>query len=163
MGTGRPEGVETRVESDSVSATAVVDTPPEAVYEFLRRPANHPVVSGDGSVRGTVAGPERLELGDRFGMKMRLGVPYRIRSRVVEYEQDRLIAWCHLGGHRWRWQLEPAGDGRTRVTETFDMSTSRFPPALRALGYPKRHETNIATSVANLAAHFAGDASADPA
>jgi hypothetical protein len=39
---------------------------------------------------------------------------------------------------------------RTNVTETFDMSTSRFPPGLRLLGYPGRHRDNVARSVANV-------------
>ena len=86
---------------------------------------------------------------------MKVGVPYAISSKVVEFEQDRRIAWCHLGRHRWRWQLEPTDDGRTQVTETFDLSTAVFPPALRLLGFPGRHERNVERSVANLRDHFA--------
>ena len=146
--------VSTELGPDTVSATGIVAASPHEVFELLRRPANHAVLSGDGSVRGTTSGDEVLQLGSRFGMRMKLGVPYRITSRVVELEQDRVIAWCHLGGHRWRWQLEPV-DGGTQVTETFDMSTSRFPPGLRLLGYPGRHERNVEASVTNLIASFA--------
>jgi uncharacterized protein YndB with AHSA1/START domain len=141
--------------ANTVSATAVVDAPPEEVFEFIRRPANHPEINGDGTVRGTISGPEELSLGDRFGMNMRMGVPYRIRNKVVEFEPGRRIAWCHFGGHRWRWEVEPAGEGKSKVTETFDMSTARFPPALRLMGYPKGHQKNVAASVANVAEHFA--------
>lgn len=146
--------VKTTVVGDKVSATGVVDAPPEAVFDYLRRPANHPEISGDHSVRGVFTGPEALGPGDRFGMRMHVGFPYRIRSRVVEFEPDRRIAWSHFGGHRWRWELEPTGDGRTRVTETFDMSTARFPPALRLMGLPRGHERNVASSVLNVIAHF---------
>ena len=83
-----------------------------------------------------------------------MGLPYRIRSTVVEFEPGRQIAWCHFGRHRWRWEIEPAGEGKSRVTETFDMSTARFPPALRAMGYPKGHAKNVAASVGNVVAHF---------
>ncbi|MGH9272954.1 MAG: SRPBCC family protein [Ilumatobacteraceae bacterium] len=149
-----PSQVTTDVGPDTVSATAVVDAPPTEVFEFLRRPANHAEISGDGTVRDTNSGEERLALGGRFGMKMKVGVPYRVSSTVVELEEDRLIAWAHFGGHRWRWTLEPVGDGQTRVTETFDQSTSRFPPGLRLLGYPARHRDNVEQSVRNVAAHF---------
>jgi Polyketide cyclase / dehydrase and lipid transport len=150
-----PEGVTSHVDRDTASATVVVDAPAEKIFDFLRRPANHLIISGDHSVRGLTTGPEALANGDRFGMKMKLGLPYRIRSKVVEFEENRRIAWCHIGGHRWRWELEPTGDGQTKVTETFDMSTSRFPPALRLAGYPKGHEANVAASVANVRDHFA--------
>jgi len=150
-----PADVTTDLRDDSVSATAIVDATPEEVFELLRRPENHSIISGDHSVTGATAGPERLSMGDRFGMKMKIGVPYRIRNTVVEYEEGRRIAWCHPGKHRWRWELEPAGEGKTKVTETFDMSTAVFPPALRVIGYPKRHEPNVAKSVANVRAHFA--------
>ena len=149
------DGVTTKLDRDTVSATKVVGATPAVVFDYLRRPANHAEINGDGSVRDLDGGPVRLELGSRFGMKMKLGVPYRIHSKVVEFEQDRLIAWCHIGGHRWRWQLDDNGDGTTTLTETFDMSTSKFPPALRVVGYPGRHTDNVSQSVANVAAHFA--------
>lgn len=139
----------------STSATAVADATPAEVFAFLRDPANHAVVSGDGSVRRPRGRARLLSKGDRFAMHMRIGVPYVISSRVVEFEQDRRIAWAHLGRHRWRWELAPTDDGRTEVTETFDMSTAVFPPALRLAGFPARHERNVERSVARLAAHFA--------
>ena len=151
------DGVDIEIGSDRVSASAVVDAPAEAVIDFVRRPANHAAISGDSSVKGATGGPDVLALGDRFGMSMKIGLPYRMSNRVVEFEPDRRIAWCHFGGHRWRWEVEPLGDGRSRVTETFDMSTARFPPALRLMGYPKAHEKNVATSVANVVAHFASN------
>lgn len=154
MGTDLPDGVTTELRDDSVSATAVVDATPEAVFDFLRRPANHSIISGDHSVRDAISGPEQLRDGDRFGMKMKVGVPYRIRNTVVEYEEGRRIAWCHPGRHRWRWEVEAAEGGRAKVTETFDLSTALFPPALRIFGYPKRHEANVARSVANVRDHF---------
>ncbi|MDQ3738456.1 MAG: SRPBCC family protein [Actinomycetota bacterium] len=151
----RVDGIETTIDRDTVSATAVVQATPEEIFEFLRHPANHATTSGDGSVRGTTGGDERLQLGSRFGMRMKLGVPYRVSSKVREYEEHRTIAWSHFGGHRWRWQLEAVGDGSTKVTETFDLSTAVFPPGLRLAGFPKRHEHNVARSVANVRDHFA--------
>ena len=147
------QDVTTTITEDTVSATGTVPATPEAVFDFLRRPANHSELSGDGTVKGSRTGDEELSMDSRFGMKMKVGVPYRVSSKVVEFEQDHLIAWCHFGGHRWRWELEPV-DGGTQVTETFDMSTAKFPPALRLAGYPKRHEDNVADSVRNLIAHF---------
>jgi len=147
------QDVTTTTTEDTVSATGTVPATPAAVFDFLRRPANHSELSGDGTVKGSRTGDEELSMDSRFGMKMKVGVPYRVSSKVVEFEQDHLIAWCHFGGHRWRWELEPV-DGGTQVTETFDMSTAKFPPALRLAGYPKRHEDNVADSVRNLIAHF---------
>ena len=48
-------------------------------------------------------------------------------NTVVEYEENSLIAWRHLGRWRWRYQLKELGNGSTEVTETFDGS---FAPAL---------------------------------
>ena len=141
----------------TVSASAIVDASPAEVFDFVTRPANHPAISGDGSVQGDRHGPEQLTgEGDRFGMSMKMfGLPYRITNTVVEYEPDQRIAWCHPGKHRWRWEVEPAGEGKTKVTETFDMSTSPLQPALRLLGYPKGHQDNVRRSVDNVANHFA--------
>jgi hypothetical protein len=155
MANSLPEGVATSIDGDTVSASAVVDATAAEVFDFLRRPQNHALISGDESVRGDVSGPELLGPRSTFRMRMKAVVPYRITSKVVEFDEDRVIAWSHLGGHRWRWELEPVGESQTRVTETFDGSTAKLPFALRAAGYPKRHLPNVANSVANVVARFA--------
>lgn len=149
------DDVTTTRDRDTVSATAVVESTPEEIFEFLRRPANHVLISGDGTVRDTTGGDERLDAGSEFGMKMKIGMPYRVSSKVREFEENRRIAWSHFAGHRWRWELEPVGERTTKVTETFDLSTAVFQPVLRMVGYPKRHERNVARSVANVRDHFA--------
>ncbi len=143
---------------NTVSASAVVDAPADEVFAFICRPANHPEISGDHSVKGDRHGPEQLAaVGDSFGMSMKMfGLPYRITNKVVEFEAGRKIAWCHPGKHRWRWEVEAQPEGGTKVTETFDMSTSPLKPALRLFGYPEGHRENVQQSVANVAAHFAG-------
>ena len=69
-------------------------------------------------------GARKLALGDRFSTKMRIGVPYLIANKVVEYDEGRRIAWSHIGGWRWRYEFEPV-EGGTSVTETFDWSTAK--------------------------------------
>lgn len=137
----------------SVSRSAVVPAPPRTVFDLLADPRRHAEIDGSGTVKGQVRGPERLGLGSRFGMRMRLGVPYVITSEVVELEPDRRIAWRHLGHHVWRYELEPV-EGGTRVTETFDWSTSRAPRVLELLGYPARNLRGIEGTLARLQKAF---------
>lgn len=140
-----------------VSATTTVATTPDKVFELLTDPGKHPLIDGSGTVREARAGgPERLELGSKFGMDMKMGAPYKILNTVVEFEQDRLIAWRHFNGHRWRWQLRPAGDGRTEVTETFDWSTARIPLLISLSSFPKRNKEAIEKSLRRLAELFPG-------
>jgi uncharacterized protein YndB with AHSA1/START domain len=80
--------VQTTLTANTVSATAIVAAPPEAVFDYIRRPANHPGINGDHTVKTTLRGPEVLALGDRFGMDMKMVVPYRMTSKVVEFAGD---------------------------------------------------------------------------
>lgn len=138
-----------------VSGTTIVPTTPDRIFELLTDPSKHPVLDGSGSVRAPRNdSPERLELGSRFGMDMKMGVPYRIVNTVVEFERDRLIAWRHVMGHRWRWQLTPLDDGRTEVTETFDWSTARVPQSLSISSAPRKNREAIDKSLERLAAFF---------
>jgi uncharacterized protein YndB with AHSA1/START domain len=144
-----------------VSASIDVDAPASTVFAILADPRQHARIDGSGSVRAVVEGPERLRRGSRFGMRMRLfGVPYRIVNRVVELEEGRRIAWRHFGGHRWRYQLEPVGPARTRVTESFDYSMYGAVPRLliEALGFPRRNRAGIEQTLPRLRAAAEADA-----
>lgn len=146
-----------------VSATVAIDAPPPVVFAILADPRQHPRIDGSGSLRGSISGPERLERGAEFGMDMKLGgVPYKIRNRVVEFEEDRLIAWRHFGGHRWRYELEPTDDGGTRVTETFDYSMyNRLGAAAIELArFPARNRHGIEQTLVRLARAAEEDAAA---
>ena len=147
--------------ASNVSATTTIAAPPATIFAILADPRQHARIDGSGTVRGVVSGPERLELGSKFGMRMRIGAPYRIRNTVVEYDQDRLIAWRHLGTHRWRYELEPTAGG-TRVTETWDVShcngATRW--VLGVLGYPRTHARSIERTLDTLKAVAEADAAA---
>ncbi len=136
-----------------VSRDIVVDAPPSAVFAVLADPREHGRFDGSGTVRSAVAGPDRLALGDRFGMSMRLGVPYTIKNEVVEFEEDRRIAWRHFGHHRWRYELEPVGEGSTKVTETFDWSTARAPKLIELVGFPATNTRGIEATLPRLKAY----------
>lgn len=139
----------------SVSVSRVIPATAAEVFAVLSDASLHPVIDGSGMVQGASGTPEPLTLGSRFGMKMKLSlVPYRISNEVVEFEQDRLIAWQHFGKHRWRYELEPVAEG-TRVTETFDWSTSVIPQAIELAGYPKKHPANMERTLERLEAFLA--------
>lgn len=134
----------------AISRSTDVAAPADRVFALVADPHQHRLFDGSGSLRGTISGPRRLELGSRFGMRMRIGLPYRIANTVVEFENERLIAWRHFHGHRWRYQLEPLDDGHTRVTETFDWSRARFPRALELFGAPRVNTTSIEETLPRL-------------
>lgn len=146
-----------------VSATELIAAPPEAVFAILADPRQHPRIDGSGTVRGSISGPERLSLGATFGMSMKMGAPYRIRNKVVEFEEGRRIAWKHLGLHRWRYELEAvdlAGTPGTRVTETWD--ATYYPglgqALLRRLGVPEKNRRGIEGTLPKLKAAAEADA-----
>lgn len=131
------------------SADIVIDADPTTIFDVLADPAQHSLFDGSGSVKGQVAGPPRLYLGAKFAMRMRVGLPYLIRSVVVEYDEDRRIAWRHPARHIWRYELEPAGDG-TRVTESFDYATTPAAPVFERIGVPDRNEQAIEATLQRL-------------
>ncbi len=102
-------------------ASTIIEADPATVFAILTDPRQHARIDGSGTVQGSVSGDTDLKLGSQFRMNMKVGAPYKINNKVVEFETDRLIAWKHLGLHRWRYQLSPAGAG-TDVTETWDLS-----------------------------------------
>jgi len=144
------------VARQQVSGTAIIAAPAERIFALLTDPAQHPLIDGTGSVLAVQdGGPERLTLGSNFGMDMKIGAPYKVLNTVVEYDHNRLIAWRHFYGHRWRWRLRALEDGpdgaRTEVTETFDWSTARWPLLLTLSPFPRRNQRGIGMSLARLA------------
>ncbi|MFZ2504384.1 MAG: SRPBCC family protein [Nocardioides sp.] len=116
---------------NQVSVDRVILAPPEAIFDLLADPDRHAEIDGGGTVQKSRSGSRRLKLGDTFGMDMKLGVAYSTRNVVVEFEENRRIAWQTLAaapmdkfvtGRIWRYDLQPV-DGGTRVTETWDIST----------------------------------------
>ncbi len=141
-----------------VSASRRIEATPDVIFDLLADPARHHEIDGSGTVRkGHADNPDRLSLGDSFGMDMKLGVPYRISNEVVAFEENRVIAWRHFGHHVWRYQLEPEGDA-TIVTESFNWGVARFPPMYEWLGYPAKHEKNMADTLERLDAVVTGPA-----
>lgn len=134
------------------SASRQIAAPAEVIFELLANPARHASFDGSDMLKAsTESEPERLRLGSKFAMSMTFKLlPYRIGNTVVEFDENRLIAWQHFGKHRWRYELSPVGTG-TLVTETFDWSTSLVPKAIELVGYPKAHLSNIERTLERLA------------
>ena len=109
----------------------VIPAPANAIFDVLADPAKHKVIDGSGMLQGATGESEpRLALGTTFGMHMRLLVPYSTVNRVVEFEENRRIAWKTgptgligkvLAGRTWRYELEPVAGG-TRVRESWDIT-----------------------------------------
>lgn len=127
------------------------------------------MIDGSGMVRGVHSSPaSRLKLGDRFGMSMRIGLPYTTENEVVELEENRRIAWAprlgrpavlarRFGGYVWRYELEPV-EGGTRVRETYDWSradrfTQRY---IKASRWPLRAERAMQKTLERLETHLVG-------
>jgi uncharacterized protein YndB with AHSA1/START domain len=133
----------------SVSGSIQVAAAPEQVFALLADPRRHCEIDGSGMLRSAVAGPHRLTLGATFGMRMQWGVPYLVRSTVVEFEENRRIGWRHFGRHIWRYELEPVPGG-TAVTETFDYAPAIAPPLLELAGFPARNQAAITATLQRL-------------
>ncbi len=123
---------------------------PAAIFNYLANPKAHKEFDGSNSIKGVNWGPERLTLGAKFGIQMKIGINYRITNKVVEFEENTLIAWRHLGRWIWRYELERTADGRTIVTESFDGRPSPFQWWLRSRGAYPYVEKAVAKSLVKL-------------
>ena len=134
-----------------------VPAEPQAIFDLLADPSQHPVIDGSGTVRApTDEHVERLTLGSKFGMSMKFGMPYKMTNEVVEFDEPNLIAWRHVGHHVWRYRLRPV-DGGTEVTEEFDWTDARSALFISLIGAPRRNARAIEATLDRLAAHFATD------
>jgi uncharacterized protein YndB with AHSA1/START domain len=107
-----------------VSASREIAAEPGRIFELIADPAQQPRWDGNANLAVAPPGQRVRRVGDVFTMQLTRG---SIReNHVVEFEEDRLVAWMpsEVGrarpGHLWRWELEPVSACRTRVTHTYD-------------------------------------------
>jgi uncharacterized protein YndB with AHSA1/START domain len=115
-----------------LSVERLIRASPEVIFDVLADPSRHVLIDGSGMLRGSKeTGSQRLALGCTFGMAMKMGVRYSTVSTVVEFEENRLIAWQTgpkgrledwVAGRIWRYELEPRDEG-TLVRESWDITT----------------------------------------
>ena len=104
--TGNPEIKAARIE---------IAANPSTIFAILSDPKRHKEIDGSSTITSNISGPAKLELGSKFGMKMRLGIKYRITNTVVEFKENELIAWRHLGKWNWRYELKALGPNLTCI------------------------------------------------
>jgi hypothetical protein len=114
-----------------VTVDRVIAAPASALFAIVSDANRHPDIDGSGTVVKAKSGtPQQLILGSKFGMSMKQGVPYSMVNTVVEFEQDRRIAWQTVlsgplgrlvGGRIWRYEFEET-NGSTKVSESWDIT-----------------------------------------
>ncbi len=138
-----------------VARRTEITAPPREVFALIADPRRHGELDGSGTVGTTVAGPERLGPGSTFSVTMRQkGVPYRITSTVVAFDDGRLLEWRHPFGHTWRWELEESAPGRTTVTEIFDYSHAKLGALFELTGRLTKNGAAISRTLLRLRARF---------
>jgi len=137
-----------------VSHSIVVHASAQDIFNLLADPRRHSEIDGSGSVKAArVNAPERLSLGAKFSMDMRIVLPYKMTNEVVEFEEGKQIGWRHFGGHVWRYILEPV-EGGTKVTEQFDWNTNKSPFMLKVMNAVDNNSKSIQKTLDNLAKRF---------
>ena len=123
-----------------LSVERMIRASPEVIFDVLADPSRHPLIDGSEMLQGASTGAsQRLALGMTFGMSMKLGIRYSTVSTVVEFEENRRIAWQTgpkgklerlVAGRIWRYELDPR-DGGTLVRESWDITTDHQRVLLR--------------------------------
>ena len=141
---------------NTISVERTIAAPAATIFALLSDAAQHSEFDGSGTVRGTKASSEPLSLGTTFGMSMHQGIGYTTSNTVVEFEQDRRIAWQTtglkgiVGGRIWRYELEPVADG-TLVKETWDVSKDKQKFFLKRSKLPAVAEKGMRATLDRLA------------
>jgi uncharacterized protein YndB with AHSA1/START domain len=106
------------------SASREIAAPATRIFELIADPAQQPRWDGNDNLAEAAPGQRVRTVGDVFAVTTTTGVVRE--NHVVEFTEGERIAWkpAEPGqppiGHLWRWELDPAGDGATRVTHTYD-------------------------------------------
>jgi hypothetical protein len=140
--------------SDTAAVQISITATKEKIFNIIADPHKHQLFDGSGSLQGLISGPDRLYLGAKFGMAMKIKVPYRITNKVVTFEDGFKISWCHLMKWTWSYELQELGQGQVRVTERFDAhSAPRLAKRwLKITGAMRYNPTAMAKSLVRLKA-----------
>jgi uncharacterized protein YndB with AHSA1/START domain len=117
-----------------VEASRVIAADAELIFAYIADPARQPLWDGNDNLAAAPAGQTIRRAGDVFTMTLTRGAVRH--NHVVEFVEDRVIAWRpsepdrEPPGHLWRWELQPLGPGRTRVTHTYDWTELTDPSRL---------------------------------
>jgi uncharacterized protein YndB with AHSA1/START domain len=140
--------------ADVETVERVIPAPPEAIFDLLADPNRHQEIDGSGTVRDAKGEPQRLALGSEFSVSMKMGLPYSMVSTVVEFEDNRRIAWqtrgptrlgSWAGGRIWRYEIQPV-EGGSLVRESWDISKeSAITKPLVRMGGDKTRKNMAAT------------------
>ena len=107
-----------------VTASREIAAGADEIFELIADPAQQPRWDGNDNLAKSEADQRVRTPGEIFTTRLTNGGVRQ--NHVVEFEEGRRIAWTPAGvgerppGHLWRWELEPLGESRTRVTHTYD-------------------------------------------
>ncbi|MBH0774775.1 SRPBCC family protein [Nocardia bovistercoris] len=149
------------MDGNSVSVERVIEAAAPEIFALLADTGRHAEFDGSGTVGGERSRSRLLTLGSSFTMAMRgrretLFVPYRTTSTVIEFVQDRLIAWQTygparlIGGRIWRYELMPNENG-TLVRETWDIAQEKFRSVVIGKSLPRQTEEGMRVTLDRIA------------
>ncbi len=149
---------------ETVSATAIINAPAEAIFAVLADPVKHAAIDGTGWVCEPLDSQPLTAAGQVFRMAMyhpnHPDGSYQMANRVQMFDPPHTIAWepgqdtgdgdLRFGGWVWRYDLAPAGPSRTTVTLSYDWSA--VPAFLRPrIGFPPFPPDHLGNSLTHLA------------
>jgi uncharacterized protein YndB with AHSA1/START domain len=155
-----------------VSVERTIAAPAATVFAALIDPSTQALIDGsDALLRVDAATPtpglqagsvfvtpmsrrlRKLSRVDVVQVTVAMLVRGRMHNRVVEFDENRRIAWRNFGRHVWRYELEPTDDTngpRTLVRETFDYATNLTPWLLEWAGFPTHNRRAMNQTLARL-------------
>jgi uncharacterized protein YndB with AHSA1/START domain len=149
---------------ETVSATAIIDAPAEAIFAVLADPTTHAAIDGTGWVCESLDTQPLTDAGQIFRMAMyhekHPDGGYQTVNQVQALDRPRAISWkpgydaddgtLRFGGWIWRYDLVAVGPATTKVTLSYDWSA--VPAAIRErIPFPPFGPDHLDNSLAHLA------------